>query len=128
MRARVVIACDGVNSFCAKEAGLYEPLDASHYTLGVKEVLGLPKDVIDERFNVRDRDGVDIEIIGGTGAVNGGAFLYTNLDSLSVGLVLKLPALAAQQRRPEQLIADLKAHPAIAPLVEGGEVKEYWPT
>ena len=39
--------------------------------------------------------------------------------------MLKLPALAAQQRRPEEIIAALKAHPAIAPLVEGGEVKEY---
>ena len=86
-----MIACDGVNSFCAKEAGLYGPVDADHYTLGVKETIALPKEVIDERFNVRDRDGVDIEIIGGTGAVNGGAFLYTNLDTLAVGVVLKLP-------------------------------------
>ena len=91
----------------------------------MKETIALPKEVIDERFNVRDRDGVDIEIIGGTGAVNGGAFLYTNLDTLAVGVVLKLPKLAAQQRRPEEIIAALKAHPAIAPLVEGGEVKEY---
>ena len=125
VRAPIVIACDGVNSFCAKEAGLYGDVDASHYTLGVKETLALPKEVIDQRFNVRDRDGVDIEIIGGTGAVNGGAFVYTNLDTIAIGLVLKLPALAAQQRRPEELIAALKEHPAIAPLVEGGEVKEY---
>jgi electron transfer flavoprotein-quinone oxidoreductase len=123
--AHVVIACDGVNSFLAKEAGLYGPVDASHYTLGVKETIALPKDVIDERFNVRDREGVDIEIIGGTGAVNGGGFVYTNLDTLAVGVVLKLPALAAQQRRPEDIIGALKAHRAIAPLVEGGEVKEY---
>jgi electron transfer flavoprotein-quinone oxidoreductase len=125
LRAAVVIACDGVNSFCAKEAGLYGPVEANHYTLGVKESIALPKDVIDERFNVRGREGVDIEIIGGTGGVNGGAFVYTNLDTLAVGVVLKLPALAAQQRRPEEIIAELKAHPAIAPLVEGGEVKEY---
>jgi electron transfer flavoprotein-quinone oxidoreductase len=125
IRARVVIACDGVNSFCAKEAGLYGPTEAHHYTLGVKESIALPKDVIDERFNVRGREGVDIEIVGGTGGVNGGAFLYTNLDTLAVGVVLKLPALAAQQRRPEEIIAGIKAHPAIAPLVEGGEVKEY---
>ena len=125
IRAGVVIACDGVNSFCAKEAGLYGPTDAAHYTLGVKESIALPKEVIDERFNVRGREGVDIEIIGGTGAVNGGAFLYTNLDTLAVGVVLKLPKLAAQQRRPEELIAGVKSHPAIAPLVEGGEIKEY---
>ena len=125
VRAPIVIACDGVNSFLAKEAGLHEPMDAAHYTLGVKETLALPKEVIDERFNVRERDGVDIEIIGGTGTVNGGAFVYTNLDTLAVGAVLKLPALAAQQQRPEEIIGHLKGHPAIAPLVEGGEVKEY---
>ena len=122
--AGVVIACDGVNSFVAKEAGLYGPVDQNDFTVGVKETLALPKEVIDERFGVRGRNGVDIEILGGTG-VNGGGFVYTNLDTLSVGVVLKLPALAAQHRRPEEIIAGLKAHPAIAPLVEGAEMKEY---
>lgn len=125
LSARVVIACDGVNSFCAKEAGLHVGDDASHYTLGVKETLRLPRDVIEARFGVRERDGVDIEILGGTSGVPGGGFVYTNLESLSVGVVLKLPALSAQQRRPEEILAGLKAHPAIAPLVEGGEVAEY---
>ncbi len=125
LTARVVIACDGVNSFIAKEAGLYGKVDAHHYTLGVKETLALPKEVIDERFGVRGNHGVDYEIVGATGDVNGGGFLYTNLDTLAVGLVLKLPKLAAQKRRPEEIIAELKAHPAIAPLVEGGEVQEY---
>ena len=125
LTARAVIACDGVNSFVAKEAGLYPKVDAANYTLGVKETLALPKEVIDERFAVRDRAGVDIEIVGCTQGVNGGGFLYTNLDTLSVGVVLKLPKLAAQSRRPEEIIAGLKAHAAIAPLVEGGTVTEY---
>ncbi|MFZ4717909.1 MAG: FAD-dependent oxidoreductase [Ilumatobacteraceae bacterium] len=125
LTARVVIACDGVNSFLAKEAGLYTHTDPKHFTLGVKETLALPKEVIDERFGVRERHGVDIEILGGTGKVNGGGFLYTGLDTLAVGAVLKLPKLAAQQQRPEQIIAGLKAHPAIAPLVQGAELKEY---
>ncbi len=125
LTAPVVIACDGVNSFIAKEAGLYGEVDPANYTLGVKETLALPKDVIDERFGVRDSEGVDIEILGGTSGVNGGGFLYTNLDTVSVGVVLKLPKLAAQQRRPEEIIANLKSHPAIRPLVEGGELKEY---
>ncbi len=123
--AQVVIACDGVNSFLAKEAGLYPHTDAKHYTLGVKETLALPKEVIDERFNVRDRDGVDIEIVGCTSGVNGGGFLYTNLDTIAVGVVLKLPKLAAQQLRPEEIIANMKRHSAIAPLVDGAELKEY---
>src|SRR5262249_25227253 len=80
--ARVVIACDGVNSFVAKEAGLHGPPDAANYTVGVKETLALPKEVIDERFGVRDRDGVDIEILGNTSGVPGGGFVYTNLDTI----------------------------------------------
>ena len=125
MGAGLVIACDGVNSFLAKEAGLHGGDDPDHVTLGVKEVLGFPRHVIDERFGVRGDDGVDIEILGCTGAVPGGGFVYTNAESVSVGVVLQLSALAASRLRPETFIADLKAHPALAPLVEGGDVKEY---
>ncbi len=123
--ARLVIACDGVNSFLAKEAGLYPKLDAENFTLGVKETIALPKEVIDDRFGVRGNHGADFEILGGTAGVPGGGFLYTNLETVAVGVVLKLPALAAQSKRPEEIIAGLKAHPAIAPFVEGGELKEY---
>ncbi|MFT3851188.1 MAG: FAD-dependent oxidoreductase [Ilumatobacteraceae bacterium] len=125
LRARVVIACDGVNSFLAKEAGLAEPNDASHYTLGVKETLSLPKEVIDDRFGVRGRHGVDIEIVGCTSGVNGGGFIYTNLDSVAIGVVLKLPKLAAQSLRPEEIIARMKRHPGIDPLIDGADLKEY---
>jgi electron transfer flavoprotein-quinone oxidoreductase len=125
LRAPLVIACDGVNSFLAKDAGLYPTVDASNFTLGVKETLSLPRSVIDERFGVRDDHGVDIEILGGTAGVNGGGFIYTNSDSVSLGVVLKLPKLAAQSKRPEEIIGELKRHPAIAPLVEGAEILEY---
>jgi electron transfer flavoprotein-quinone oxidoreductase len=123
--ASVVIACDGVNSFVAKEAGLYGTPKPNDFTLGVKETLALPRNVIDERFGVRDREGVDIEIIGCTGGINGGGFVYTNLDTIAVGVVLKLTKLAAQKTRPEEIIAAMKRHSAIAPLVEGGELCEY---
>lgn len=125
LTASVVIACDGVNSFLAKEAGLHGAVDPANYTLGVKETLALPKHVIDERFGVRDNQGVDIEILGGTSGVSGGGFIYTSLDTVSLGVVLKLPKLAAQKKRPEEIIAELKRHPAIAPLIEGAEVIEY---
>ena len=123
--ASVVIACDGVNSFVAKEAGLYGTPNAKNFTLGVKETISLPKHVIDERFGVRDREGVDIEVIGCTGGINGGGFVYTNLDTVAVGVVLKLTQLAAQKTRPEDIIASMKRHSAIAPLIDGGELDEY---
>jgi len=125
LRAPVVIACDGVNSFLAKEAGMYPHTGAENFTVGVKETIALPREVIDERFAVRGDEGVDIEILGCTGDVPGGGFVYTNATSVAVGLVLSLPALAAGPDRPEELLRRLKAHPAVAPLVEGGEVLEY---
>ncbi len=125
LRARLVIACDGVNSFLAKSAGLYENFSADNMTLGAKEVLALPREELEARFGVRGTDGVDIEIVGCTAGIPGGGFVYTNLDTISVGVVVSVPGLAAAKVRPEQLIAGLKAHPSIAPLVEGAELKEY---
>ena len=125
LRARVVIACDGVNSFLAKEAGLFDHFEANHYTVGVKETLALPRDVIEDRFGLRGLEGADFEIVGCTQGVPGGGFIYTNLDTLSVGVVLQVTALAAQEHRPEEIIARMKQHPAIAPLVAGAELKEY---
>ncbi|MER5263850.1 FAD-dependent oxidoreductase [Actinosynnema sp. NPDC002837] len=126
LRAGVVIACDGVNSFLAKEAGLFDASrQAEHTMLGVKETIALPRDVIDQRFALRGDEGADIEMLGCTGDVPGGGFLYTQRESVSLGVVLALPGLAAARTRPEALLADLKRHPAIAPLIAGGEVVEY---
>ena len=88
-------------------------------------MLRLPRADIEARFGVRGDEGADIEIIGCTRGIPGGGFVYTNLDSVSVGVVVSVTGLAAAKVRPEELIADLKAHPAIEGLVAGGELMEY---
>lgn len=123
--AEVVIACDGVNSFLAREAGLFEEFTAANLTLGVKEVLGFDRQEIDRRFGLRGREGVDIEILGCTSGIPGGGFIYTNLDSIAVGVVLSLEGLKNTSLRPEQVLLNMKEHPSIAPLVMGGELLEY---
>jgi len=125
LRARAVVACDGVNSLLAKEAGLLPRAAPEHHTLGVKEVLDLPAAVIEERFGLGPHEGTDIEILGGTRGIPGGGFLYTNADTVSVGVVVSLTGLAEARVRPEELVAGLKAHPAIAPYLRGATVKEY---
>ena len=74
---------------------------------------------------MRGRDGVDIEIIGCTGGVNGGGFVYTNLDTHRRRRRAEAPQARRPATRPEEIIATMKRHSAIAPLVEGGELKEY---
>ncbi len=125
IESRIVIACDGVNSFIAREAGLAPPLESAQCTLGVKEVRALPAGEIERRLALAPGEGADFEILGGTGGVAGGGFLYTNAESLSVGVVLVLDDLARSGRRPEELLAELSGHPAIAPLLAGSELVEY---
>jgi electron transfer flavoprotein-quinone oxidoreductase len=123
--AKAVVACDGVNAFLAKQGGCAGSSDPADYTLGVKEVLALPAEEIERRFGLGPREGADFEILGGTGGVAGGGFLYTNRETLSVGLVLSLPALSESKRRPEEILAGFKAHPAIAPFITGADLVEY---
>jgi len=125
IEAGVVIACDGVNAFLAREAGCAGTPDPGNFTLGIKEVLAMDEEEIDRRFALASGEGADFEILGCSGEVPGGGFLYTNRDTVAIGLVLRLPELAASGRRPEELLADLKAHPAIEPLVGDGELVEY---
>lgn len=125
LRARAVIACDGVNSFLAKEAGLLPAADAEHHTLGVKEVWSLPAEVIEERYALGPREGLDIEMLGCTRGIPGGGFLYTCHDTIALGVVVSVEGLARAKVRPEELIADLRGHPAIAPGLRGAEFKEY---
>jgi electron transfer flavoprotein-quinone oxidoreductase len=123
--AKVVIACDGVNSFLAKEVGLLPRADAAHHTLGVKEVLAMPAELIEERFGLMPGEGLDVEVIGCTREIPGGGFIYTNRDTVSIGVVVSLAGLARSGIRPEELIADFKAHPAVAPWLRGATLKEY---
>ena len=81
--------------------------------------------MIDERFAVRGREGVDIEILGGTGGVNGGGFVYTNLDTVPSASCSSCPSSPRNSGGPRRSSPTSRHHPAIAPLVEGGEVKEY---
>jgi len=125
LTARLAIACDGVNSFLAKEAGLYPHAVPENFTLGAKEVLALPREEIEKRFGLKGHEGADFEIVGCTQGIAGGGFVYTNLDSIAVGVVLSVTELAKAKVRPEELIAGLKRHPMVAPWVEGADLKEY---
>ncbi len=126
MLAKVVIAADGANSFIAQQAGLREKVPPKHAGVGVKEVIGLPREVIEERFHLTVDQGAAYNIVGyATRGVPGGGFLYTNKESLSVGLVIHVDALVERQARPAEIFEDFLAHPMIAPLIIGGKLLEY---
>ena len=126
VRGDVVIACDGVMSWLAKKAGMQRDLHPHEVSLGVKEVLGLDEAAIRERFHLSGNEGMALEYVGAvTEDVHGGAFLYTNRNSLSLGVIAQVSSLVETKRRPYDLLEVFKAHPAVAPLVRGGKLREY---
>jgi electron transfer flavoprotein-quinone oxidoreductase len=126
LRARVVVAADGVNSFIAKEAGFREKEPLHHLAVGVKSVVSLPRETIEERFNLTGDEGAAIAAVGDcTEGVGGGGFLYTNLDSLSVGIVVRLDDLTAKKKVVTDIFDHFLQHRFIAPYLEGGELLEY---
>ncbi len=96
LRAHIVIAADGVNSFLAQEAGVRAKEPLKNLAVGVKSVIALPRTVIEDRFHLTGDEGAAFAVVGDcTQGVAGGGFLYTNRDSISVGVVLRLDDLAA---------------------------------
>ena len=99
LRARVVVAADGVNSFLATSVGLRRKPPTRHLAVGVKAVVALPRLEIESRFGVSGDRGAAHGIVGDcTLGIGGGGFLYTNTESLSVGVVLRLDDLLRSGR------------------------------
>jgi len=126
--ADVVVMADGVNSTLARKAGFHPEIPAQNVALAVKEILFLPEETIQSRFNVGEEEGVVIEMIGKiTEGLVGTGFLYTNKDSLTIGVGCILDDFKNNPQRtaPYAMLERMKRHPSIAPLIEGGDMKEY---
>ena len=124
--ADVVILADGVNSLLARKAGFRPELEPREVALAVKEIHFMPEETIHSRFNISGNEGVVIEMAGKiTQGMVGTGFLYTNKESLTIGVGCLLSDFKKQSIPPYALLERMEAHPVIAPLLAGGEMKEY---
>ncbi len=124
--ADIVVLADGVNSLLAKQIGLREDIQPKDVALSVKEVIKLDKEKINDRFNISDDEGCIYEIFGGPMlGMLGLAFIYTNQNSVTIGLGITLNELVERGIRPYDLLENLKTHPTIAPLIKDGILEEY---
>jgi len=128
LRADAVIACDGVLSLIPEKAGLRAPARPHDYAVGVKELIRLDGQVINDRFSVGDGEGAAHLFAGDiTKGLFGGGFLYTNRDSVSLGLVVSIEDIAKEEAAGDipALFESFKARAEIEPLIRGGQTVEY---
>ncbi len=126
MYADVVLLADGVNSLLAQQLGMKKELDPSQVAVGVKEVIRLGEETINDRFGVAPGEGVAWLFAGDTTGGNiGGGFLYTDKDCVSLGIVTTAGDIGHSDVAPRDMVERLKAHPVVKPLIEGGKMVEY---
>jgi electron transfer flavoprotein-quinone oxidoreductase len=128
IRADVVVAADGVLSLMAEKAGLRQAQQAKHYAVSAKEVIELPATSIEQRFNLGPGEGAAQLYFGAlTKGMLGGGFLYTNKESISLGLVVGIESLMEREPKLEvhEVLEEFKARPEIRNLIADGETVEY---
>jgi electron transfer flavoprotein-quinone oxidoreductase len=125
VRADVVIIAEGANCVLTEKAGLRSG-PPGEMAVAAKEIIKLSRDTINERFNLKGDEGASVHYIGAcTKGVPGGGFIYTNRDSLSLGLVCRLSGLMERKLKISELVEEFKAHPHVHALIRGGKLKEY---
>jgi electron transfer flavoprotein-quinone oxidoreductase len=123
-----VVASDGILSFLAEKGGLRKPFQAQHFALGFKEVIALDPRTIEDRFRLGENEGAAQLFVGTlTKGIMGGGFLYTNQESLSLGIVVGIHSLNQREPREEiyKFLEEFKERPEIKNLIRGGDVVEY---
>lgn len=126
MYADCVILADGVNSLLAQQLGMKKELEPNQVAVGAKMVIKLGEDVINQRFGLNGNEGMAWLSAGAPSDGNfGGGLLYTNKDSVSVGIVATLSDIGHSDLSVPQMLDRFMAHPSIAPYLEGGTPIEY---
>ncbi|MFI5416083.1 MAG: FAD-binding protein, partial [Nitrososphaerales archaeon] len=119
IQASAVIASDGVNSEVANITGARKKFSPSELYQGVKVVVKLPEDIINERFGISSQEGA-AHLFAGDVTLNhiGGGFVYTNQNTLSVGGVYHLDSLLENPVAPYEMINALLKNPMISEFIK----------
>lgn len=109
-----IIAADGVNSEIADMTGARQKFSPEELYQGVKVIVKLPEDIINERFDITSEEGA-AHLFAGDVTLNhiGGGFLYTNRETLSIGAVYHYDSLMAKPTEPYELINALLMNPMV---------------
>jgi electron transfer flavoprotein-quinone oxidoreductase len=133
IRSKMVIDCSGVTSNLVEMAGLRGPLGPRQLYHAIKHVYRLPKEDVDKRFKLREGEGRAINCFGDfMQGVGGSAFIFTNRETLSVGVVASVDSMVRAFTEHFDGVGTLKdvleafeAHPYTAELLESGELLEF---
>lgn len=128
--ANTIVLADGANCLVSEKArpalGIQGGKIEQEYAVGVKEILGLPKEKIEDRFQLEPGEGVAIDFFGVPfEGIIGGGFLYTAREAIHLGFAARISSMTKIGIRPGEVLDALKKHPVVQKMVRGAELLEY---
>src|SRR5919202_5639341 len=116
---KAIIAADGVNSEIAELTGIRHKFGPDELYQGVKVIVKLPEEIIEQRFQIRSNEGA-AHLFAGDITMNhiGGGFVYTNRDTLSIGAVYHYDSLMKKPTEPYVLVNTLLNNPMVREFIK----------
>jgi electron transfer flavoprotein-quinone oxidoreductase len=127
INADVVVLAEGVNRLLCERMKVVPPLSLDQVALGVRQVIRLGSDKINERFGLAADEGLAWFFLGKpSDYLPGGGFLYTNSSTISLGLVLYLePGSKMPDNQVYDILEKFRTSPTLGRLLAGGSLVEY---
>ena len=130
--SKLVIDCSGVTSNLVEMAGLRGRLGPRQVYHAVKHAYRLPEKDIDKRFTLGAGEGRAINCFGDfLQGLSGSAFIFTNRDTLSVGVVASVDSMVRafterfdQSGTLHDVLQAFETHPYTSELLDGAELLE----
>jgi len=123
----VVVDAEGINRLLLERAGIVRKPKPESVALGIKEVIKLSKKDIEDRFGLDEGSGMAWLMMGDvTGGIPGGGFLYTNQDTVSLGIVINLGgAMRMIKEYAYEIVERMRESPYLREYLKGGSLVEY---
>ncbi|MBV9176717.1 MAG: electron transfer flavoprotein [Nitrososphaeraceae archaeon] len=116
---KAIIAADGVNSEIAEITGARNKFTTEELYQGVKVVVKLPEEIMEQRFEIGPNEGA-AHLFAGDITLNhiGGGFVYTNRDTLSAGAVYHYDSLIQKPDEPYTLVNAILNNPMVKEFIK----------
>lgn len=123
----VVVVAEGANRLLCEGMKVVSPLSLGQIALGVRQVVRIGSEKINERFGLAGDEGLAWFFLGKpSDYLPGGGFLYTNSSTVSLGLVLYLEeGTPMSNKHVYEILEEFRTSPPLRQLLSGGILVEY---
>lgn len=126
LEADYIVVAEGINTLLLESLGMRSKPNPDSLAIGVKEVIKLGRERINERFGLSGDEGIAEFLIGyPLNQYLGGGFLYTMGEYVSIGAVVKISHIYGVDATIPDIAELLRRHRYINSLVKEGTVVEY---